>query len=220
MQGRRRIAVLASGRGTNMDAIADACRCGTIAGDIELVLCNRPDAPVLEKARQRGIPWQCVAHTDFPDRERFEAVLLRELRRAEADLILLAGFMRILTPGFIREYYGSLLNIHPSVLPKYPGLNTHQRALDAGDSEAGATVHFVTPELDAGPAVLQARVPIELGDTAESLAERVRHEEHRIYPSAVRWCAEGRVVLRDGLAWMDGKALGAEGAAGMRPELL
>lgn len=203
-----------------MDAIADACRCGTIAGDIELVLCNRPDAPVLEKARQRGIPWQCVAHTDFPDRERFEAVLLRELRRAEADLILLAGFMRILTPGFIREYYGSLLNIHPSVLPKYPGLNTHQRALDAGDSEAGATVHFVTPELDAGPAVLQARVPIELGDTAESLAERVRHEEHRIYPSAVRWCAEGRVVLRDGLAWMDGKALGAEGAAGMRPELL
>ena len=207
---RPRIAVLASGRGSNMEAIADACADGRITADLALVLANDAQARVLQSAEQRGLSRVCVEHRAFEDREGFEQAMLAELRAKNIDLVVLAGFMRILTPLFIREYYGSLLNIHPSLLPKYPGLHTHQRALDAGDREAGATVHFVIPELDAGPAIIQARVPINEGDRAEDVAARVQREEHRIYPLAVQWCATGRVVLEDGVARKDGEAISVE----------
>lgn len=207
---RPRIAVLASGRGSNMEAIADACADGRIAADLALVLANDARARVLQSAEQRGLPRVCVEHRAFEGREAFEHAMLAELRAKNIDLVVLAGFMRILTPLFIREYYGSLLNIHPSLLPKYPGLHTHQRALDAGDREAGATVHFVIPELDAGPAIIQARVPISEGDRADDVAARVQREEHRIYPLAVHWCATGRVVLENGVARKDGEAISVE----------
>jgi phosphoribosylglycinamide formyltransferase-1 len=207
---RPRIAVLASGRGSNMEAIADACADGRITADLALVLANNAHAGVLVSAAQRGLPHACIEHGEFADREAFERAMLAELRAQNIDIVVLAGFMRILTPLFIREYYGSLLNIHPSLLPKYPGLHTHQRALDAGDREAGATVHFVIPELDAGPAIIQARVAIHDGDRAEDIAARVQREEHRIYPLAVQWCATGRVVLKNGIALKDGEAISVE----------
>jgi phosphoribosylglycinamide formyltransferase-1 len=203
MATRRRIAILASGSGSNMEAIADACARGDIPGEVVLVLSNVAGARVLQRAASRGLPCCCVPHRDYPDRSRFEAAMLEKLRAAGAEIVALAGFMRILTESFIREYYGSLLNVHPSLLPKYPGLDTHRRALEAGDAEAGATVHFVIPELDAGPSIIQARVAIRADDTAESLAQRVQREEHRIYPLALRWCLEGRVELREGRLWRD-----------------
>lgn len=190
-----------------MDAIAGACERGELPGEIVLVVSNQPDAGVLSLARARGLAHCCVPHKDYPDREHFEAAVLSALRQSEAEFVVLAGFMRILTAGFIQEYYGALLNIHPSLLPKYPGLNTHQRALDAGDSHAGATVHFVTPELDAGPAIVQAQVAIHPGDDAATLAARVQREEHRIYPLALRWLLEGRVELRNGQTWKDEVAM-------------
>lgn len=206
-----RIAVLASGAGSTMLSIADACASGELNAQICLVLCNRPDAPVLAHAAQRGIPAVCVPHQSYPDRQAFEAAMLRELRAARPDLVALAGFMRILTETFIREYYGSLLNIHPSLLPKYPGLDTHQRALDANDREAGSSVHFVIPELDAGPVIIQARVPVRADDTARTLEARVKAQEQQIYPKALQWCLEGNVKLQNGQVWKNAAALaGAE----------
>jgi phosphoribosylglycinamide formyltransferase-1 len=196
-----------------MDAIAAACERRELPGEIVLVVSNQPDAGVLSLARARGLPHCCIPHKNYPDREHFEAAVITALRASAAEFVVLAGFMRILTDGFIREYSGSLLNIHPSLLPNYPGLNTHQRALDAGDSDAGATVHFVTPELDAGPAILQARVPIHAGDDATTLAARVQREEHRIYPLALRWLLEGRVELRNGQTWKDEVAMNEESHA-------
>ncbi|EED32416.1 phosphoribosylglycinamide formyltransferase [gamma proteobacterium NOR5-3] len=203
MSALRRIAILASGAGSNMEAIAAACEQGVIPATVGLVIANVPGAMVLERAERRRIPHYCIDHRQFEDRDAFEREMLRALREASIDFVVLAGFMRILTDRFIGEYYGSLLNIHPSLLPKYPGLNTHQRALDAGDRESGATVHFVTPELDAGPSIVQARVNIGPKDDAASLAARVQEQEHRIYPLAVRWCIEGTVMLRDGKIWKD-----------------
>lgn len=198
MQARKRLAILASGRGSNMLAIYEACERGEIDAEISVVLSNEPDAGVLDHAKKLSITNTCVPHRQYPDRDSFERALIDTLRPHSPDLVILAGFMRILTERFIRQYYGSLLNIHPSLLPKYPGLDTHQRAIDAGDSEAGATVHFVIPELDAGPAIAQARVPILESDTADDLAKRVIVEEHRLYPYAVRQCLEGKVRLIDG----------------------
>jgi phosphoribosylglycinamide formyltransferase-1 len=203
MLPRRRIAILASGSGSNMAAIADACARGEVPGEVVLVISNVPDAAVLQRAAARDLPCRCIPHRNYPDRATFESAMLAELRGAKAEIIALAGFMRILTESFIREYYGSLLNVHPSLLPKYPGLNTHQRALDAGDAQAGATVHFVIPELDAGPSIVQAPVPVLEHDNARSLAERVQAEEHRIYPLALRWCIEGRVALHEDRLWRD-----------------
>lgn len=203
MNTPRRIAILASGAGSNMDAIAAACEAGAIPATIGLVLCNVPGARVLDRAAARALPHCCIDHREFTDRASFEEAMLVALHSAKIEIVVLAGFMRILTDRFIREFYGSLLNIHPSLLPKYPGLNTHQRALDAGDPIAGATVHFVTPELDAGPAILQASVDVRLDDDASSLAARVQEQEHRIYPLAVGWCVEGKAVLRDGQTWKD-----------------
>lgn len=193
-----RLAVLASGRGSNLRAIAQACAAGQIPARIVLVLCNVPDAPVVDLATSLGLPVRCVDHRKFPEREAFDTALLAELRDTDTEFVALAGFMRILSPIFIREYYGCLLNIHPSLLPKYKGLHTHQRALDAGDEVAGATVHYVVEDLDAGPSVIQASVKIRRGDTAAVLAQRVQQVEHEIYPEALRLCLSGHVSL-DGL---------------------
>ncbi|WOJ96413.1 phosphoribosylglycinamide formyltransferase [Congregibacter brevis] len=201
MSSSRRIAILASGAGSNMVAIAQACEQAVIPASIGLIISNVPDAGVLVRAKNLHLHHCCIDHRQFDNREAFERAMLLKLREASIDLVVLAGFMRILTDCFIREYYGSLLNIHPSLLPKYPGLNTHQRALDAGDREAGATVHYVIPELDAGPTIVQGKVPILPGDDADSLAARVQVQEHVIYPQAVRWCLEKKVELRDGEVW-------------------
>lgn len=157
-----------------------------------LVLSNRPDAGGLDRARQRGIPTAVVDHTQFTDRSTFEDALHDALTTAGAEIVCLAGFMRILTPGFVSKWKGRMLNIHPSLLPKYPGLDTHARALAAGDTEAGCSVHEVTADLDAGPILGQARVAIEPGDTAQSLAARVLTAEHRLYPAVLRRFAEGK----------------------------
>ena len=190
-----------------MQALAAACAEGRIDGDLALVLTNRPDAGVRRRADALAIPQLCVDHRHFSSRSDFDTQVHRCLQQAGIDLVVLAGFMRILGEGFVRQYCGSLLNIHPSLLPKYQGLRTHQRALDAGDREAGATVHYVVPELDAGPAIIQAAVPVLPRDDAQRLAHRVLVAEHRIYPQAVGWWVQGRLALRDGRAWLDGEAI-------------
>jgi phosphoribosylglycinamide formyltransferase-1 len=206
-----RLAILASGAGSNFAALVDGCRRGDVPAQPALLLCNQPRATVLDLAAARNIPARCIDHRAFADRSAFDHALIAELRDQHIDFVALAGFMRILTADFVREYCGSLLNIHPSLLPKYPGLHTHRRALEAGDAMAGATVHYVTPALDAGPAIVQARVATRHGDTPESLERRVRRAEHHIYPLALAWCLQGRVSLRDGAAWMDGEPLGEHG---------
>lgn len=187
----KRVAILISGGGSNMVALADS-----MAGDHParpvLVLSNDPEAAGLQKAAARGIATAAIDHRPFgKDRAAFEAELLKPLLAAEADIICLAGFMRVLTPGFVEGFAGRMLNIHPSLLPKYPGLHTHQRALEAGDGEAGCTVHEVTTALDDGPILGQARVPVMPGDSAETLAARVLREEHRLYPAVLRRFASG-----------------------------
>ena len=204
--GRLPVVVLISGGGTNLQALIDAAAAGqpfAIAG----VVSNRPDAFGLTRAAQAGIPTAVVDHTGYPDRESFEASLADGVDRFAPGLVCLAGFMRILTPGFVGRYRGRMLNIHPSLLPRYRGLHTHQRAIDAGDADHGATVHFVTEELDGGPRIVRALVPVRPGDTAEVLAARVLEKEHRIYPLAVRWFAEGRLRLGTAGAELDGRVL-------------
>lgn len=194
----KRVAILISGGGSNMAALIDS-----MTGDHParpcLVLSNRPDAGGLKKAAARGVPTAVVNHRRFPDRAAFERALQVELDAAGADIVCLAGFMRILTGDFVRQWDGRMLNIHPSLLPKYPGLDTHARALAAGDTEAGCTVHEVTAELDAGPVLGQARVPVRPGDTPETLAARVLDREHRLYPAVLRRFATGdhRPVMLD-----------------------
>ena len=187
----KRVAILISGGGSNMVALAES-----MAGDHParpvLILSNDPGAGGLAKAAAMGIATAAVDHRPFgKDRAGFEAELLKPLMEAAPDIVCLAGFMRVLTPGFVNHFAGRMLNIHPSLLPKYPGLHTHQRALDAGDAEAGCTVHEVTPVLDDGPILGQARVPVIAGDTAETLAARVLVQEHRLYPAVLRRFAEG-----------------------------
>lgn len=208
---RARLAVLISGRGSNLQALIDACATGQVAAQIALVVSNKPDAAGLQRARQAGIATRCIDHRNFDSREAFDQALVDELCAHAVDLVVLAGFMRILTPVLIEPFVGRLLNIHPSLLPKYPGLKTHQRALDAGETEAGATVHFVTRELDGGPPIVQARVPILPGDTADRLAERVAALEHAIYPLAVSWFVQGRLALATTGAVLDGKPVPATG---------
>lgn len=200
------IVVLLSGSGSNLQAIIDAARAG-LPVDIRAVISNRADAYGLERARLAGIPAQVLNHRDYPDRESYDAALAGLIDGCGAQLVVLAGFMRILSDGFVRRYEGRMLNIHPSLLPRHRGLDTHARALAAGDGEHGATVHFVSPELDAGPIIIQARVPVEPGDTPQSLAARVLEQEHRIYPQAIRWYAEGRLALEHGAALLDGNPI-------------
>jgi len=200
------VVVLISGGGTNLQALIDAAG-RDLPVEIRAVISNEPDAYGLERARRAGIAAEVVNHRDHPDREAFDRALAERIDRHSPKLVVLAGFMRILTPYFVHRYAGRLLNIHPSLLPKFKGLHTHRRALEAGEKVHGASVHFVTEALDGGPVVLQARVPVKPDDTPEILAARVLEKEHVIYPMVVRWFAEGRLELRDGRVWFDGRPL-------------
>jgi phosphoribosylglycinamide formyltransferase-1 len=189
-----RIVVLLSGRGSNFQAIAEA----DLPIEIAAVISNRPQAAGLAWARERGLPTVALDHTEHANRAAFDALLADEIERHKPDLVVLAGYMRILSPAFIARFEGRLLNIHPSLLPMFPGLKTHERALAEGVKVHGCTVHFVTADLDHGPIVVQAAVPVRADDTPDTLAARVLAQEHRIYPQAVRWFAEGRLTIRDG----------------------
>ena len=205
------VVVLISGSGSNLQALIDSVGHDGNPARIAAVICNRADAYGLERAKQAGIATGLLDHKQFDGRDAFDAALIQTIDAHQPDLVVLAGFMRILTPGFVQHYAGRLLNIHPSLLPKHKGLHTHQRALEAGDSEHGCSVHFVTEELDGGPLVVQAVLPIKADDTAESLARRVHQQEHQIYPLAVRWFAEGRLRLGAQGAMLDGQRLPASG---------
>lgn len=193
------IVILISGRGSNMEAIVHACQQEGWPARIAAVVSNKAGASGLQFAASHGIATAVVDHKAFTSREAFDAELAKVIDGFAPDVVVLAGFMRILTEGFVRHYEGRLLNIHPSLLPAFPGLHTHQRAIEAGCKLAGATVHFVTPELDHGPIVMQAAVPVLSDDTAETLAARVLVQEHRVYPQSVRWLVEGRLSLADGV---------------------
>ena len=203
-----RLAVLISGSGSNLQALIDGQQAGTLPVEIVVVISNRADAFGLERARRASIPTAVLDHRDYASREAYDAALAEQLEASTPDLIALAGFMRILTPAFVERWHGRMLNIHPSLLPRYRGLHTHTRVLEAGDSLHGATVHFVTAELDGGPAMVQAQVPVRADDDPETLAARVLTREHQIYPLAVRWIAEGRARLgQDGRVLLDGEPL-------------
>ncbi|MDR3299044.1 MAG: phosphoribosylglycinamide formyltransferase [Candidatus Accumulibacter sp.] len=195
--------ILISGRGSNMAALLDAVGEAAFPARVAAVLCNRPHAPGLEIAAARGIPARVVDHTRYPERAAFDAALAEAIDAWTPDLVALAGFMRILGDDFVARYAGRLINIHPSLLPAFPGLRTHQRALDAGVRIHGCTAHFVTPALDHGPIIAQAAVPVLDGDDADSLAARVLIQEHRLYPLVVRWFAEGRLRVVDGRVALD-----------------
>jgi phosphoribosylglycinamide formyltransferase-1 len=206
------IVVLISGSGSNLQAIIDAIASGQINGRIAAVLSNKEDAFGLERARAAGISEIVINHQDYDSRESFDAAMVDAIDAHNPDLIVLAGFMRILSADFVRHYQGRMFNIHPSLLPKYKGLNTHQRALQAGDSQHGCTVHFVTEELDGGPLALQAPIDILATDTTESLQQRVHSFEHKIYPLAVEWfCADRLKLSVSGSVQLDGTTLAPEG---------
>ncbi len=200
-------AILISGSGSNLQAFIDAVDSGESNLELCVVFSNSPDAYGLQRAKKAGIPTTCIQHSDFPDRGSFDAAVMAELDRFNPELLILAGFMRILTPEFIAHYPGKILNIHPALLPLYPGLNTHQRVLDAGDEWHGSTVHFVTEKLDAGPRILQGRIAIVPGETADQLRQRVQAVEHQIYPQAAAWVGSGKVQFRDGESWADGQIM-------------
>jgi phosphoribosylglycinamide formyltransferase 1 len=197
---RRRVAVLISGRGSNMASLIEAARDPAFPAEIVLVASNRPGAGGLDRARRAGIEAVAVDHQAFPDRESFELSLDDALRARSVDLLCLAGFMRVLTPGFVEAWAGRMLNIHPSLLPLFRGTRTHERALAEGVLVHGCTVHYVVPELDAGPIIAQAAVPVVPGDTPDSLAARVLAQEHALYPAALRMVCTGAVRLEGGRA--------------------
>ena len=203
----RRTAILISGSGSNLQSFIDKSACGDIGLELCVVFSNRPDALGLQRARRAGIPTECLEHGDFPDRETFDRAVAATLDRHAPDLIVLAGFMRILSPWFVQHYSGKILNIHPALLPAYPGLDTHQRVLDAGEKWHGSTVHFVNEQLDGGPRVLQGRLAVDPAETADELCARVQALEHQIYPLAADWFGQGRLEARDGAAWLDGRRL-------------
>jgi phosphoribosylglycinamide formyltransferase-1 len=192
------VVVLISGRGSNMQALMEA------GLPVSAVISNRGNAAGLEIAAKRGVATKTVSHKDYPTREAFDAALAAEIDRHSPKLVALAGFMRILTPAFVSRYAGRLMNIHPSLLPAFPGLDTHERALAAGVKVHGCSVHFVGEQLDHGPIIIQAAVPVRQGDTPESLAARVLRQEHVVYPRAVRWFLEGKLVIRDGVVNVKG----------------
>lgn len=208
---QKRIVVLISGSGSNLQAIIDAVNADRINGKIEMVISNKADAYGLERARQASIPGCVIRHTDYSDRDSFDQALIAEIDSHAPDLVILAGFMRIFTPEFVNRYSDRMLNIHPSLLPKYKGLNTHQRAIDDGEARHGCTVHFVTEELDGGPLAVQATVDILPDDTADSLQQRVHTQEHNIYPLAVEWFCNDRLQLVSGQVQLDGSRLNSQG---------
>lgn len=207
-----KIVVLISGSGSNLQAIIDAVNSTQINGEICAVISNRADAYGLTRAENAGIEALVLDHKAFESREDYDAALMKKIDAFNPDLVVLAGFMRILTPSLVQNYLGRMLNIHPSLLPKYQGLNTHQRAIDAKDKEHGVSVHFVTEELDGGPVVLQAKVDILSDDTAQTLAQRVHQQEHVIYPLVVQWFCEQRLTMDTDNAVLDGQILPQQGA--------
>ncbi len=204
------VVVLISGSGSNLQALIDS-QSDSNPARIGAVISNRADAYGLQRAQAAGIPTQVLSHREFADREAFDTALMAAIDAFQPDLVVLAGFMRILTPGFVRHYQGRLLNIHPSLLPRHKGLDTHNRAVAAGDTEHGCSVHFVTEELDGGPVAIQAAIPIRADESVAQLTDRVHVVEHRIYPLAVRWFAEGRLRLGEQGAMLDGEKLPASG---------
>lgn len=212
-----RIVVLISGSGTNLQAIIDACKSANYPGTVVGVVSNKSEAYGLTRAKEADIATIALSHKDFESRESYDQALIAKIDQLRPDVIVLAGFMRILTPAFVQHYQGKLLNIHPSLLPKYQGLNTHQRAIDAGDKVHGVSVHFVTEELDGGPVILQAKVPVFDGDTSDDLAERVHEQEHRIYPLVVKWLCQDRLSMevkdQNEYAILDGNVLPISGYA-------
>ena len=202
------VVVLISGGGSNLQALIDGAVDGYLPIELAAVVSNEPDAFGLERAASAGIEARVLNHRGFAGREAYDQALMELIDQFSPGLVVLAGFMRILTPGFVQHYHGRLLNIHPSLLPRYRGLHTHKRVLEAGDEEHGASVHFVTEELDGGPLVLQVRVPVQPDDDTETLAARVLKHEHRIYPQVVRWFAEGRLRMTEqGAVALDGGIL-------------
>lgn len=206
-----RVVVLISGGGSNLQALIDGQQDTSLPITLCGVISNRPDVFGLQRADNANIAHQVVNHKDFEDRESFDQALAQAIDQYQPDLVVLAGFMRILTADFVRHYQGRMLNIHPSLLPKYQGLHTHQRALDANDDCHGVTVHFVTEELDGGPTIVQAIVPINDNDTADILAQRVQAQEHIIYPMAVKWFAQQRLQLNNHGVVLDDKTLSSTG---------
>ncbi|MEQ3635901.1 phosphoribosylglycinamide formyltransferase [Alcanivorax sp.] len=206
-----RLAVLISGSGTNLQAIMDARQHGNLDAEIAVVFSNRANAAGLERASLAGIPTASLDHRDYPSREEFDQAMINLLTPYAPDTVVLAGFMRILSSVFVRHYAGRLINIHPSLLPKYRGLNTHARALEAGDGEHGCSIHFVTEELDGGPLIAQAPLPVQTNDTVDSLSKRVQQREHYLYPQVLQWRAQNRLELTDNGVLLDGKPLPAQG---------
>ncbi len=206
-----RLAVLISGAGTNLQAILDAIAAGDLPARVTLVLSNRAGAPGLARAERAGLSTAVINHRDYDGREAFDQAMIERIDAAGADTVVLAGFMRILSPLFVGHYQGRLLNIHPSLLPKYPGLDTHARALAAGDAEHGCSLHFVTDELDGGPLIARAAVAVNENDSVETLSKRVQTQEHSLYPRVLRWRAEGRLHLTDQGVELDGETLPASG---------
>lgn len=202
-----RILVLISGSGSNLQALIDAVEMGAINGELVAVISNKPDVYGLERAKKAQIPAIVVDHRDYDGRSEFEAELSKTINSFSPDLIVLAGFMRILNSEFVQPYEGKMLNIHPSLLPKYKGLHTHRRALENGDKEHGVSVHFVTAELDGGPVIAQRKVKVENSDTEESLQAKVRQQEHQLYPEVVAWFCNKRLKYDNGQVFFDGKAL-------------
>ncbi len=209
----KHIVVLISGNGSNLQAIIDACEQKKINGTLSAVFSNKADAFGLERARAAGVPAHALTASQFADRAAFDRELMQEIDAYAPDLVVLAGYMRILSPAFVAHYSGRLINIHPSLLPKYPGLHTHRQVLDNGDEEHGTSVHFVTDELDGGPVILQARIPVFAGDDESDITARVQHQEHAIYPLVVSWFMEGRLEMRNNAAWLDGQELPPQGHA-------
>jgi phosphoribosylglycinamide formyltransferase-1 len=206
-----RIVVLISGNGSNLQSLIDACLNNKIKAQITAVISNKPNVKGVDRATAANIPALIIDHRDFSSRQEFDLHLLEVIKSFSPDLVVLAGFMRILTPDFVNQFEGKLLNIHPSLLPAYQGLDTHQRAIAAGDSKAGATVHFVTPELDGGPPILQAEVAIMPADSSQDLAARVLKIEHKIYPTVIQWFCDGRLTAENGKACLDGAIIGSNG---------
>ena len=209
----KKIVVLVSGQGSNLQALIDACQQGRIAATIVAVFSNNAQAYGLQRAEEAGIAAQALDAKAFADREAFDAALAQAIDQYQPDLVVLAGYMRILSNAFVQHYAGRMLNIHPSLLPKYPGLHTHRQAIDNGDAEHGTSGHFVTEQLDGGPVILQAKVPIFPGDEEDEVIERVQTQEHTLYPLVVSWFIEGRLAMRDNTAWLDGERLSAQGYA-------
>lgn len=208
----RRVVVLLSGNGSNLQALIDATQTEEgLGGEIAAVISDKADAFGLERARQADIPTQVLSPRDYTSREEYDQNLIRLVEEQEADLVVLAGFMRILSPSFVLRFHGKLLNVHPSLLPKYKGLHTHRRALEAGDNEHGLSIHFVTEELDGGPLILQATVPVETDDDETTLARRVQVKEHLLYPIVVRWFLQGRLQLLGNHPLLDGQPLPKQG---------